>query len=147
MNTITIALCEEDRKLLEDLMGSITLLASVTANAQPKEVQEKIIAEAIPEEPEYVPAPLNPDVIMPHPVDAVSPHADPEPAAEPLYTQAPLYNLDDLRAVVQRLIAPGSTKREAAQAIVHDYATKLSAIPVNKYDEVMGRLIKLEKEV
>jgi hypothetical protein len=138
MNTITIALCEEDRKLLEGLMGSISLLASVTANAQPKEVQEKIIAEAHNTEA---------TTDAGHPVDAVSPHADPEPAAEPLYTQAPLYNLDDLRAVVQRLIAPGSTKREAAQAIVHDYATKLSAIPVNKYDEVMGRLIKLEKEV
>lgn len=142
MNTITIALCEEDRKLLEGLMGSVTLLASVLANAQPKEVQEKVITEAHTQQP--APEPAVPDTV--HPADDVSPHGTPEPAAEPLYTQAPLYDLDDIRAVVQRLIGPGSNKRAAAQAIVKEYAPKLSAIPVNKYDEVMDRLIKLEKE-
>lgn len=133
MNKITIALCEEDRKLLEGLMGSVTLLASVLANAQPQEVQKKVIAEAIP------------DDTTSHPVDAVPPHAAPEltqpaPAAEPQYTQA------DILAIVQRLIAPGSNKREQAKAIVNDYAIKISAIPEDKYTEVMERLIKLEKE-
>lgn len=145
MNKITIALCEEDRKLLEGLMGSVTLLASVLANAQPKEVQEKVIAETLV--PQLAQDPATPDAG--HPVDAVSPHAAPEPAeapAEPLYAQAPLYTLDDVRAVVQRLIGPGSTKREAAKAIVEEYAPKLSGIPANKYDEIMGRLIALEKE-
>jgi hypothetical protein len=135
MNKITIALCEEDRKLLEGLMGSVTLLASVLANAQPKEVQEKVIAETLV--PQLAQDPATPDAG--HPVDAVSPHAAPEPAA----TQ---HTLDDVRAVVQRLIGPGSKKREAAKAIVEEYATKLSGIPVDKYDEIMGRLIALEKE-
>ena len=139
MNTITIALCEEDRKLLEGLMGSVTLLASVLANSQPKEVQEKIITEAhtMP----LAMKPAAPDAG--HPVDAVSPHADPAPAAAPA---APQYTLDDIRAVVQRLIGPGSTKRAAAQAIVKDYAVKISAIPEDKYPEAMDRLIALEKE-
>ena len=47
---------------------------------------------------------------------------------------------------MQRLIGPGSTKREKAQAIVNDYAVKISAIPEDKYAEVMDRLIALEKE-
>ena len=143
MNTITIALGAEDRKRLEDLTGAVTLLASVLANSQPTEVQEKIIAEATPAEPDDAPAPLSQDVIMIHPVDEVSPHGEPEPAAEPT---APKYTQQDILAVVQRLIAPGSNKREKAKAIVNDYAVKISAIPADKYNEVMDRLTALEKE-
>lgn len=135
MNTITIELCPEDRKLLEGLMSSVTLLASTLANAQPKEVQQQIIAEAIPE---AAAAPVEPE----HPVDAVSPHEAP---AEPVYSQAPLYTMEDVRAVVQRLIGPGSTKREAAKKIVEEYAPKISAIPAEKYAEVLERLAALEK--
>ncbi len=149
MNTITIALCEEDRKLLEGLMGSVSLLASVLANSQPKEVQEKIIAEVHPDAPDEATAPLNQDVTLNHPVDEVSPHGEPEPAAEnetEAAPAAPQYTMDDVRAVVQRLIGPGSTKREKAKAIVEEYAVKISAIPVEKYTEVMDRLTALEKE-
>lgn len=142
MNTITIAFCEEDRKRLDDLVGSVTLLATVLANAQPREVQKKIVAELHAQQP--APEPATPDTN--HPADEVSPHTEPAPTAEPLYTQAPLYNLDDVRAIVQRLIGPGSTKREKAKAIVEEYAAKISAIPANKYGEVMDRLIALEKE-
>lgn len=78
-----------------------------------------------------------------HPVDEVSPHAAPEPVAAPA---APQYTQADILAVVQRLIAPGSKKREKAKAIVNDYAVKISAIPADKYNEVMDRLIALEKE-
>lgn len=137
MNTITIALCEEDRKLLEGLMGSVTLLASVLANAQPQEVQKKVIEEVTPT--------VAPDAG--HPVDAVSPHAAPETEK---WTQeapnVPQYTQADILAIVQRLIAPGSNKREQAKAIVNDYAAKISAIPEDKYNEVMARLIELEKE-
>ena len=139
MNNITIAFCEEDRKLLEGLMGSVTLLASVLANAQPKDAQEKVIAEAVA--PQLAPQPAAPD--NGHPVDEVSPHAAPAPEAAPA---APTYTQQDILAIVQRLIAPGSTKRAAAKAIVNDYAEKISAIPADKYNEVMDRLTKLEKE-
>ena len=146
MNKITIALCDEDRQLLEGLMGSVSLLASVIANAQPKDVQEKVITETLTQ-------PTTQETVTPdegHPVDAVSPHSAPEPAEErtdaaekPAATQ---YTQADILAIVQRLIAPGSNKREQAKAIVNDYAVKISGIPVDKYTEVMDRLIKLEKE-
>ena len=144
MNTITIELCPEDRKLLEGLMSSVSRLASVLANSQPKEVHQKIIAEAIPEE-----APLHEDEIsVGLPVEGAA-HLEPvtvtEPA-EPVYTQAPLYTQDDVRAVVQRLIGPGSTKRKEAKKIVEEYAPKISAIPAEKYAEVLERLAALEKE-
>lgn len=85
-----------------------------------------------------------------HPVDEVSPHGTPEPVAEPEplaepEPAKPQYTPADILAVVQRLIGPGSAKREQAKAIVNDYATKISAIPAEKYDEVMDRLMKLEK--
>ena len=79
-----------------------------------------------------------------HPVGEVSPHGTPEPVAEPEPAK-PQYTQADILAVVQRLIGPGSAKREQAKAIVNDYATKISAIPAEKYDEVMDRLMKLEK--
>lgn len=147
MNTITIALCEEDRKLLEGLMGSVSLLASVLANSQPKEVQEKIIAEVHDEPAEEVAPLYEAEVSVGLPVEGAA-HlepvtvAEPEPVAEPA---APQYTQDDVRAVVQRLIGPGSTKREKAKAIVEEYAVKISAIPVEKYAEVMDRLTALEK--
>lgn len=81
-----------------------------------------------------------------HPVEEAIPHAAPEPAAEPAPAE-PQYTQADILAVVQRLIGPGSTKREQAKAIVNDYATKISAIPAEKYNEVMDRLITLEKEI
>lgn len=141
MNKITIALCEEDRKLLEDLMGSVTLLASVLANSQPKEVQEKIIAEVHDENV----APLHEaEVSVGLPVEGAA-HLEPVTVAEPA-PAAPKYTQADILAVVQRLIAPGSKKREKAKAIVNDYAVKISAIPAEKYNEVMVRLIALEKE-
>lgn len=142
MNKITIALCEEDRKLLEGLMGSVTLLASVLANSQPKEVQEKVIAKT---------APVEPDPAMEHPVAEVSPHAEPAPEIHPdeipeVTASTHKWTQADILAIVQRLIAPGSTKRAEAKAIVNDYAVKISAIPEEKYPEVMDRLIALEKE-
>ena len=133
MNNITIALCEEDRQRLVLLYYRLGVLIERRPGPD---------TEATPEP--VCPNMINPDAE--HPVDAVSPHAAPEPVAEPLYTQAPLYTLDDVRAVVQRLIGPGSDKRAAAQDIVLSYAPKLSAIPVDKYPEVMERLTALEKE-
>ena len=139
MNHITIALCEEDRKLLEGLMGSVTLLASAFANAQPKEVQEKITAETLTQPTASVAATSDAG----HPADVVPPWEAPEPEAAPA---APRYTQDDIRAVVMRLIGPSSNKREKAQAIVNAYAPKISCIPEDKYEEAMARLIALEKE-
>lgn len=66
-----------------------------------------------------------------------------EPVAEP---EAPKYTKADIMALVQRLAAPTSTKREQAKAIVKGYATRVSDIPEDKYTEVMDKLTKLEQE-
>ena len=66
-----------------------------------------------------------------------------EPVAEP---EAPKYTKADIMALVQRLAAPTSTKREQAKAIVKGYAARVSDIPEDKYTEVMDKLTKLEQE-
>ena len=59
MNTIKVIteLSPEDRKILEGLMDSVSLLASVLGNMQPAPVQQKIIQEATE------PAPLPPGMM------------------------------------------------------------------------------------
>jgi len=149
MNTITIELHPDDRKRLDKVVDFLDQIAG-----EQKQYNEFIASllsgylQANVHQSE--PTAQNPDAV--HPVDEVSPHAAPEPAAEPEPVAAepvaktePQYTLDDVRAIVQRLIAPGSKKREAAKAIVEEYAPKLSAIPVDKYAEAVARLTALEK--
>lgn len=130
MNTITIELCKEDRQRLDEIISFLGLIAG-ELKSRPAPTETAPAAE---------PAEERTTNAAEHPVDEVSPHATPEPAAAPQYSQ------QDILAVVQRLIAPGSNKREQAKAIVNDYATKISAIPADKYTEVMDRLTALEKE-
>lgn len=80
---------------------------------------------------------------MEHPADEVGPHGQPEPAAEP---ETPKYTKADVLALVQKLAAPDSSKREQAKAIVKAYGAKVSAIPEDKYGEVMDKLTALDKE-
>ncbi len=144
MNTIIIELCAEDRARLDGILSALQQVGHhdckscvQTAVNMTKDLATAAAAPA--------PAQERTTNAAEHPVDEVSPHADPAPAEEP-EAAAQQITLDDIRAIVQRLIGPGSNKREKAQAIVKDYAIKISAIPVEKYSEVMARLIALEKE-
>lgn len=114
---ITVELCQEDRKRIDELIGFAGLLVTGTKPA-----------------PE-----IN------HPADILPPHGDPEPAAEPAAEpELPKYTKDDIQAKVRKLAAPGSSKRLEAKAIVQEYAAKVSDIPEDKYTEVMMKLIALE---
>lgn len=76
-------------------------------------------------------------VIDPFP-ESVEPVADPEPPT-------PTYTKDDVQALVQKLAAASSDKREAAKAIVKSYAEKVSDLPAEKYPEIMDKLRELER--
>ena len=142
MNHITIELHPDDRKRLDQVVAFLDQIAG--EQKQYNEFISRLLAGHL--QATVSPNMENPDAV--HPVDEVSPHAAPEPAAEPeqVAKTEPQYTVDDIRTVVQRLISPGSNKREQAQAIVNDYAKKISAIPEDKYAEVMDRLTSLEKE-
>lgn len=78
-------------------------------------------------------------VIDPFP-EPVEPATEPEP--EP---PTPAYTKDDVQALVQKLAAASSDKREAAKAIVKSYAEKVSDLPAEKYPEIMDKLRELER--
>lgn len=133
-NRITIELCEEDRKRLD---GLFLMAAEIVNELKNRGVPVcKELESLKPAAPEAE-----------HPVDAVSPHGLPEPAAEPepvVEPELPQYSKADVLALVQRLAAPNSPNREQAKAIVKSYGSKVSDIPEDKYDEVMAKLAELE---
>lgn len=125
-NTITISLSKEDRVLLEGLMGSVTLLASVLGNAQPKEVQEKIAEELAP---------------------AVVPAADPveetpAPVAESTPDVKPV-SLAEFQKAVTLAVSKGADAKKAAKEIINKYAASVSAVPEDKRAEVMAELANI----
>lgn len=72
-----------------------------------------------------------------------APAAGPEPAAEP---EAPKFTKDDVQALVIKLAAPNTGKKDAARAIIYEYAKKVSDIPEDKINDVMAKLTKLAEE-
>lgn len=137
-NHITIELCAEDRQRIDELIAFASWIASELKNHRPLQLQSidengirfGTAAEKAAEE---------------HPVDAVAPHGEPEPAADP-EPAAEVYKVTkaDIMAKVQALAAPNNPKREQAKAIVKSYGAKVSDIPEDKYDEVMDKLVELE---
>ena len=132
-NRITIELCAEDRKRIDELIGFAGWIVS--------EMKSK------PNCMEFAPDGTITVKHEEHPVDAVEPHGDPEPVAEPEAAPAEkIYKVtkEDIMAKVQALAAPNNPKREQAKAIVKSYGAKVSDIPEDKYDEVMDKLVELE---
>lgn len=126
-NHITIELCAEDRKRIDELIAFAGMIAS--------EMKSK------PNHMELAPDGTITVTHEEHPVDAVVPHELPEPVAEP---EQPKYTKADILAKVQKLAQPNSPKRAEAKAIVQSYAAKVSDIPEDKYNEVMAKLAELE---
>ena len=139
-NHITIELCEEDRQRL-DLITSL-LMAGIERQEAKKEPVNMV-------NPAELVKPVNE-----HPVDEVSPHAAPEPVAEPdpdqlsFFDEAPakVYTKEDVQALVLKLAAPSTGKKDAVKAIVNEYAKKVSDIPEDKLNEVMAKLNQLAEE-
>lgn len=129
-NTITIELCAEDRARLDHINVNLTelimrVMGEVTQKAAP-ELAEKLAVQ--------------------HPVaDPFKelPKAEPVPFEQEAPKQeAPQYKLEDIQQKVVALSASG--KKAEVREIVKSYAEKVSAIPADKFGEVMAKLIGLE---
>lgn len=139
-NHITIELCAEDRKRIDELIAFAGLIASELKSHRPPQLQS-IDENGI----HFVTAAGT--AAEEHPVDAVAPHGEPEPAADPepaAEPELPQFTKADVLAKVQALAAPNNPKREQAKAIVKSYGAKVSDIPADKYAEVMAKLTELE---
>ena len=153
-NNITIELSKEDRILLEGLMGSVTLLASVIGNAQPKEVQEKVIAKVTEgiTPIEKLSASADADIASRPPLEVPNevaadlatpdPAANPAPVAEPTEEVKPV-SLAEFQKAVTLAVSKGADAKKAAKAIINKYAASVSAVPEDKRAEVMAELEKI----
>lgn len=83
--------------------------------------------------------------IVPEPEKVVAP--EPAPTAEPAEPAQPPVTLDQIRKMVVTLSAMGQQKKDTVREIVTAYGRNVSAIPADKYNEVMDRLTALKKEV
>lgn len=132
--TVNVELSAEDRARLDTIIDLLGRGHNCNGCVETAVAMTKDLAAA---------AAANQALQEEHPIDAVDIPDMHEPAAEP---EKPKHTTADVLAVVQRLIKPGSNKREAAKAIVNDYAQKISDIPADKVDEAMERLTELERE-
>lgn len=134
-NTITIELCEEDRARLDHINVNLTeLIMRVMGNQAPD--MGEVLQKAAPELAEKLAAQ--------HPAaDPFKelPKAEPVPFEQPK-PEAPQYKLEDIQTKVVALSASG--KKAEVREIVKSYAEKVSAIPADKFGEVMAKLIGLE---
>jgi hypothetical protein len=136
-NTITIELCAEDRARLDHINGNLTeLIMRVMGNQAPD--MGEVLQKAAPELAEKLAAQ--------HPVaDPFKelPKAEPVPFEQEAPKQeTPRYKLEDIQQKVVALSASG--KKAEVREIVKSYAEKVSAIPADKFGEVMAKLIGLE---
>lgn len=137
--TITTELCQEDRNRLD------TLIAIGLELCKKNVYDVQLVAPAETQQNDAEPA-SDPAPETGHPVDAADVWGQPAseaPAEEPVKE----VTVDELLAMVQKLVAPGTGKREKARAIVQAYAVKVSDVPAAKRAECMGKLIALDQEV
>ena len=136
--TITIELCAEDRARLDHINVNLTELILRVMGSQKIDTGE-VLRRAAPE--------LAGKLAEQHPVTEPFeelPKAEPVPfeAPEPPKPETPQYKLEDIQQKVVALSAGG--KKAEVREIVKSYAEKVSAIPADKFGEVMARLAGLE---
>ena len=152
MNTIPVnvivELGPESQAKLDKILAALESIGRPNCSGCVESATAMVIGAMQPDVPQEKPAavadtaePAAPDTV--HPADEVSPHGEPETQEE---TKQPEYTKADVLALVQKLAAPTSSKREAAKAIVKSYGAKVSDIPADKYGEAMAKLIALDKE-
>lgn len=90
-----------------------------------------------PEKPQIVPEPEK--VVAPEPAPTAEPAAPVQPEAQPSVT------LDQIRKQVVTLSAAGAEIKAKVREIITEYGRNVSAIPADKYPEVMDRLTALKE--
>lgn len=137
MNNISIELCAEDRARLDNVIGLLSALVETAVKVPktaPKSPQEAPKAESqatTQAEPEAAPVPK------------IEPQESKEEApAEPKNQKEPQVGLEELQGLVVRLATSG--KKLEARDIVFEYATSVTAVPVEKRGELYAKLQKLE---
>lgn len=133
--TITIELCAEDRARLDHINVNLTKLILRVMGSQKIDMGE-VLRKTAPE--------LAGKLAEQHPVTEPFqelPKAEPVPFEQP-EPETPQYKPEDIQQKVVALSASG--KKAEVREIIKSYAEKVSAIPADKFGEVMARLAGLE---
>lgn len=146
-NTITIELCEEDRKRLDSLFCIITEVVGALKQGTLEGLHTPGTMSAPAEEPTAPQeAPKSEPVKSGHPADAVPPHSEPQdvaPAEEP----KPTVTLEQIRKKVTLLRAStDKKKKDGAKDIVLAYAPNITGLAncEDKWPEIWDKLTALE---
>lgn len=157
MNNITIELCREDRNRIDTLIAvGLELAKKNIYDVQPVAPAEthQLTPDEMPAHSQTLPetrqeaagAASAPAAESAHPVDSVTPWGEPVSEAAPVEPVREV-TAAELLALVQKLAAPGSGKRDKAKAIVQSYGAKVSDVPADKRAECMDKLVALDQEV
>lgn len=136
---LTLELCQEDRNRIDTLIA----IGRELCKKNISDVEPVAPAETQQTAAETASAPATESA---HPVDAVAPWGEPvseAPAEEP----AREVTAAELLALVQKLAAPGTGKRDKAKAIIQAYGAKVSDVPADKRAECLDKLTALDQEV
>lgn len=129
--TITIELCAEDRARLDGILEALK-------NHNCKGCVEAATAYTVAQ----MVAPVEP--VAPVSADEAEPKAEPAPEPEQpaVEEDAPAVSLGDIQQKVVTLSAAG--KKTQVRNIITAYASRVSAIPEDKVNEVWAKLAELE---
>ena len=130
---ITVKLCSEDRARLDNIIE--LLKGGTSCHCSAPAVTE-------PEAPKAAPVKAEPAKEAPKPAEPENLPPAPEKAKEAPKNEAPEVSTAELQSKVVQLVSAG--KKEAARAIITEYAARVGEIPADKRSEVMARLKALE---
>ena len=125
-NTITIELCKEDRKRLDEVIGFLGLIVSEMKSRPTGQVE-----------------------LTEHPVGESTAHLEPieeTPAPvieEPAAPEVKPVSLAEFQKAVTIVCAKGPAQKAAAKEIINKYATSVSGVPEDKRAEAMADLAKI----
>ena len=133
MNTInvTVQLCEEDRKRIDELIGFAGWIASELKDRKPPVIEPPKLFSKVPAE---------------HPADAATTHFEPPaPAPDPVAVApaAKPVSLGEFQKALVTRCAESATVKQKVQALVQQYADSVSNIPEDKRPEVLAALAKI----
>lgn len=132
MNTITIQLCDEDRKRIDELIAFASLLVG-----EIRSTKDAIKFGSAPNlKTEETPAPEE----KPEIDGQISPFN--EPVAEPTPEVKPV-SLAEFQKAVTMAVSKGAEAKKAAKEIINKYAPSVSEVPEDKRAEVMAELAKI----
>lgn len=143
MNKIIIELCDEDRKLLNEITTGLTafshLLAKLTeipAQGIEIEPQELTVDEEATEQANNTPEPVT------------APEAPAEDKVEPVKAEPSVDLAQIQQKVVQLCALAGGAKKAAVREVINQYGAKVSDLKdkPEKWDEVWTKLCALEQE-